>query len=157
LKKRRKQDTGATKSSYVTSQPLPVSNAVFPFLVDGSGTPEAHAAIDLQGPNNQWTTFDFEFDTGAFISILPASAGALLGVNVQQGVAWNLSGVDGTPFTIYVHTLVARFHGSTSLWNLQIGFATVETPILLGRYGFWVTRQGILLSMTNKATVFQPG
>jgi hypothetical protein len=133
----------------------PESNPpAFPYQLDETGTPTAYASVDILAADQKFVTFDFELDTGAYITTLPASAAVALGLTVTQGVPLSLGGVDGQPFQTYVHQVTARFTGQTTPFVLYVAFATFECPILLGRYMFWESLHDIFLDMMNKETVF---
>ena len=144
-------------SSQSNISPAPVSNppytVSFPYAYDESGTPAATPILDVLDANNDFQPYTFELDSGAYISVLPASAGLALGVPINQGTPLVLSGISGNIQT-YVHQLSVRFHGSATVFPLEVAIASVECPILLGRYGFWNSLHSILLNMGQKQVSF---
>lgn len=145
---------GTKSPSDTPPQPPGLNPPTFPFSYDSSGTPTANATLDVLGPNGAWTSFQFELDSGAYITTLPQSAANALGLIVEQGTPLSLIGVSGEPIPFYVHTLTVRFHGYTQTFQLPIAFANAEIAILLGRYAFWNQLGGINLAVALRETVF---
>lgn len=111
--------------------------------------------MDVQDANGQWTTLDFEIDTGAYVTTLPASAASMLGLTLTQGTPSSLSGVDGRAFPVYTFKLNVRIAALGVIQGVPIAFTTLETPILAGWYGFLQRFREITFSNLAKEIMLQ--
>ena len=109
--------------------------------------------MDVQDANGAWTTIDFEVDTGAYVSTLPASAASMLGLTLNQGTPSSLSGVDGKAIQVYTFNLNVRIAGLGVIQGVPIAFSTLETPILAGWFGFLQRFREITFSNLDKELV----
>jgi hypothetical protein len=133
----------------------PQESNAFPFQIDDPNAPEAVATLEVQTADGSFQAFQFELDSGAYISTLPASAAKVLGLSITAGSKITLAGVDGQSFDVYVQTLTVRFKGSTTVFPLPIAISLSEVPMLLGRFGFWPYLTSINIDQITKATVFR--
>jgi len=146
----------ATAASSSPSPPntAPASSVAFAYRIDANGIPQGRAQLDIQGTDGQWTTFDFEVDTGDYVPIMPQSAFGIFKLDASQGIPSTLEGVDGQPINVYTFKLPVRFHGTTNQFSIPIAFSTLETPLLLGWYGFLQHFKQITFDNVQKATIF---
>jgi len=106
-----------------------------------------------------------EIDTGAAVSILPATAAASdvlnLNLNIPPGIPLPLAGIgSGTVSTVLVN-INARFTGTDYVFSIPVAVANTDNiPSLLGRYGFWgsplsgVVEPSITFDNVNDETTF---
>lgn len=149
--------TSADNSSSGTG-PSPASNPTsiaYPYEYDGNGVPSGHVLLDVQEANGQFTTIDFEVDTGDYVPTMPASACEALGYVLTQGQESTLAGVDGQPFTVYTHQINVRLHGQTGMIQIPIAFSTLQTPLLAGWFGFLQHFNRFTFDNVAKALIFQ--
>lgn len=82
---------------------------------------------------NLYVNVEMLFDTGAEVSLAPASLADALGLVLTDGEPVTLSGVGGT-VKAYIHYIKASIGGANI--DLPIAIATVENvPLLFGMYG----------------------
>ena len=78
-----------------------------------------------------------EFDSGAFISVAPASLAAILGLNLTSGPTIQLSGVGGGTVLAYLFNLNLQLGGDL-YQGVTVAIAPTENvPFLIGRVSFW--------------------
>ena len=78
-----------------------------------------------------------ECDSGAFISLAPASLAQILGLDLVTGATITLQGVGGSQILAYIHQVNIQI-GSDIYQGVTIAIAAQEgIPFLLGRVNFW--------------------
>lgn len=91
------------------------------------------AEVSLRSTSGRWHAFSVQVDTGAVISVVPRSAGELLGIVPDKGEAVDLAGVGAPPQRYFVHRFAARI-GDAPDFQMRIAVADREdAPSLLGR------------------------
>ncbi len=113
-------------------------------------TPEVVVSV-LKPDGTGQVNFKMETDSGAAISLLPNSAGILLGIDVASGLPVGLGGVGGATFMCYVHELTVVIDGKEMVLPIAFG-ETDDFPPLLGRLGLYDKANVWMDNLGAKAT-----
>lgn len=121
-----------------------------------------YALIQLKLPDGSFQPMSLIVDSGADVTVLPFSAGGLLGKEVKKGERFPIGGIQGS-LDVYLHEVEAKL-GSHS-FKMTVAFAESDTvPSLLGRMDVFdlfdvtfkqrILETGFLKSMaSSRATV----
>jgi hypothetical protein len=136
-----------------STTPIP-GTVSFPFIPN-NGNPYAAVPVQIQNPDDSWTTFQCEFDSGDDIITLPASAAKLLGLNLTSGKPEQMQGVDDVLFTTYLFNLDLQLPGLPAiLTQVPVVFDPNTDCMLLGRQGFWNKFKSIILDQIGQQITF---
>jgi hypothetical protein len=98
-------------------------------------------SVDLQllAKDGKWLTLQCELDSGAVITLLPRSIAGVLGINLVDGRAIELSSVGGQKITAHVHSVQAKI-GLFDHISVPVAIAdSDDVPHLLGWLGIFDT------------------
>lgn len=133
-----------------------MSKFAFPFGIRfrENGKVEIFPAVEvfILGKKKQGIRTVFHLDSGATISILPASDADVLGINLKQGKKVLARGVFGESLDGYQHSITFQF-GALKLKAKVIFIESEFVPRILGREDIF-TRFGILFDEATKRTLF---
>jgi hypothetical protein len=94
------------------------------------------AELMIQGRRKQGIRATFHIDSGATISVLPASDAKALGMSLPRGKKTSIGGITGELITGYQHTITVMF--GTQKIMLPVVFAEHDqVPRILGRDGIF--------------------
>jgi hypothetical protein len=89
------------------------------------------ALVDLKLPDGSYQPMSFIVDSGADVTILPFSAGDMLGKEVKKGERFPIGGIQGS-LDVYLHEIEAELGGHG--FRMTVAIAESDTvPYLLGR------------------------
>src|SRR5206468_2774121 len=80
-----------------------------------------YALIELKLPDGSFQPMSFIVDSGADVTLLPFSAGNMLGKQVKDGERFPISGVGKGSLDTYLHEVEASLGGHT--FKMTIAFA----------------------------------
>jgi hypothetical protein len=109
------------------------------------------AELMIQGRRQQGIRATFHIDSGATISVLPASDAKALGIPLRNGKKIVIGGITGEPLQGYQHTVAVAL--ATGHISVPVVFAERDdVPKILGRDG--VFTQFIILDEPRRRVAF---
>ncbi len=97
----------------------------------GEKTIRPIATVFLKGKDGVWQKFEPYIDSGADVSLISLSTGALLGLNPDEGVKNNLGGISGGVPVIYTKVMMRI---ADLEFEARVAWAQIHgAPPLLGR------------------------